>query len=547
VSEAKSQSFRFGSFELNSANKTLSKDGQPVSIGDYEPKILAYLIQNRDRIVSKEEILKNVWGEIHVKVGAVKYHISQLRRVISEDFVRTCGRQGYRFVQQSGKRLPKPRQSGGIEDKYGRILGEVEFIALSAERALQSSLHDDATKSANNGLEMLKKMPRSAARSLLELRLLSILNLPYMRIFGYGSPQVEQIFLRIEELCRKLDDAVQPVPALWALWLFYHVRGNLLRARKHAERCLQLAMRVQNPSLLAGSYAALGHTKSHLGLLIEANDHLTEAVAQAETTTTESYAHLHLIEPGVASYCQLAVNYVIVGKPEQALLMIADGIARAREIDPKESLGFALVYAAWTYQLRREQNKVAKYAEEALDLAQRCKLPQIHLWALIFASWADARTSEPAGPLSQIETALSMQALANAQIARTVFLSMQAEACLFNKMYDQAAAAIAKALPTIRSTREQIYEAELLRLKGITVLTSSPVEANRLFRRSIVVARGQGAQLFALRAALALARLLPKGKSKNQAIKDLKTIYSSFEEGQSTADLTEVNEFLSKV
>jgi hypothetical protein len=179
-----------------------------------------------------------------------------------------------------------------------------------------------------------------------------------------------------------------------------------------------------------------------------------------------------------------------------------------------------------------------------LDLAQKYSLPQIFVWASILASWADARANEPVGALKQIDSNLGILKSRNAHIARTVFLSMRADACLFNKMNAQAGETTANALASITSTHEKMYEAELLYRQGLALETSSPKGAKQLFRAGIRLARSQGAILFALRSSLALAKLLPEGESKDQAISELKEAHSSFKQGRSTADLRDVENFL---
>jgi len=113
-----------------------------------------------------------------------------------------------------------------------------------------------------------------------------------------------------------------------------------------------------------------------------------------------------------------------------------------------------------------------------------------------------------------------------------------------NKMNAQAGETTANALASITSTHEKMYEAELLYRQGLALETSSPKGAKQLFRAGIRLARSQGAILFALRSSLALAKLLPEGESKDQAISELKEAHSSFKQGRSTADLRDVENFL---
>lgn len=79
---------------------------------------------------------------------------------------------------------------------------------------------------------------------------------------------------------------------------------------------------------------------------------------------------------------------------------------------------------------------------------------------------------------------------------------------------DAGLGAVVQALGIAHRTGERFYEAELYRLRGELRLLAGDdgaarSEAEQAFRRAVDIARGQGAQLLALRAAVSLARLTP--------------------------------------
>ncbi|MGH8569356.1 MAG: hypothetical protein ACREXU_15445, partial [Gammaproteobacteria bacterium] len=94
---------------------------------------------------------------------------------------------------------------------------------------------------------------------------------------------------------------------------------------------------------------------------------------------------------------------------------------------------------------------------------------------------------------------------------------------------------------------------ELYRLKGELTLQASgsgvpsperEAEAERSFRRAIDIARGQGARLFELRAAVSLARLQQRQGKEEQACLQLTEVYGWFTEGFETIDLQEARSLL---
>src|SRR5918995_1833859 len=73
---------------------------------DVEPQVfdvLAYLIAHRDRVVTREELLDQVWGDRFVSESALTTRIKQVRQAVGDDgreqrVIRTAHGRGYRFV-----------------------------------------------------------------------------------------------------------------------------------------------------------------------------------------------------------------------------------------------------------------------------------------------------------------------------------------------------------------------------------------------------------------------------------------------------------------
>jgi DNA-binding response OmpR family regulator len=94
----------FGDVSVNfSAMETLHK-GEPVVLTAMEFKTLKYLIQNAGRVVSREELLNEVWGyENYPCTRTVDNHILRLRQKLERDpsrpvHFRTMHRAGYKFL-----------------------------------------------------------------------------------------------------------------------------------------------------------------------------------------------------------------------------------------------------------------------------------------------------------------------------------------------------------------------------------------------------------------------------------------------------------------
>ncbi len=90
--------FRFGNIEVRYTQRLLLVDGEPTALGARAFDLLSTLIERRDRVVSKSELLKLVWRGLVVEDNNIQVQVSALRRVVGANAVATVPGYGYRFV-----------------------------------------------------------------------------------------------------------------------------------------------------------------------------------------------------------------------------------------------------------------------------------------------------------------------------------------------------------------------------------------------------------------------------------------------------------------
>ena len=95
--------YLFRSFEFDELRSELRSHGRPIELHTTPMRLLAYLIRNRDRVVSKDEILDHVWAGTAVSEGALTSALWELRRAVRDDgtrqeIVRTERGRGFRFA-----------------------------------------------------------------------------------------------------------------------------------------------------------------------------------------------------------------------------------------------------------------------------------------------------------------------------------------------------------------------------------------------------------------------------------------------------------------
>lgn len=93
----------FDDYALDLDRRELTRAAAPVAIGPQVFDLLAFLVNNRERVVSKDDILQAVWGGRIVSESTLTSHINAVRKAVGDSgdeqrLIRTVARKGFRFV-----------------------------------------------------------------------------------------------------------------------------------------------------------------------------------------------------------------------------------------------------------------------------------------------------------------------------------------------------------------------------------------------------------------------------------------------------------------
>ncbi len=100
-----SQLYEFGPFRLDPANRLLARNGETVHLSPKAFDMLVVLIENRGRLMGKDELLRRVWPDAFVEEGNLSVTIFSLRKALGDgtdgdQFIVTVQRRGYRFIAE---------------------------------------------------------------------------------------------------------------------------------------------------------------------------------------------------------------------------------------------------------------------------------------------------------------------------------------------------------------------------------------------------------------------------------------------------------------
>ncbi|MBI1365747.1 MAG: transcriptional regulator [Alphaproteobacteria bacterium] len=124
----------FGDFELDTSKVELRRQGAAQAIERQVFALLLLLVENRDRMVSKDEIIEKIWDGRIVSDSAIASRIKSARQSIGDDgktqnYIKTIHGRGFRFVGEAIL-----RQDARVIAPSGGEEGE-ESVSISAAKA----------------------------------------------------------------------------------------------------------------------------------------------------------------------------------------------------------------------------------------------------------------------------------------------------------------------------------------------------------------------------------------------------------------------------
>ncbi|MEH7378948.1 response regulator transcription factor [Bacillus sp. JJ1533] len=97
----------FGQIQIDTKMQRVRVNGVDIQLKTMEYKLLSYLAKNKNRIITKDELFQNVWGDSFVGDGTLNVHIRHLREKIERNpkdpqFIKTVWGTGY-VLEDSGQ------------------------------------------------------------------------------------------------------------------------------------------------------------------------------------------------------------------------------------------------------------------------------------------------------------------------------------------------------------------------------------------------------------------------------------------------------------
>ena len=151
--------FHIGEFTLEAAERRLTQGARVIRLSPKAHDVLVLLLRQAGHLVTKDELLSQVWPDAVVEEGILAVHISALRKALGDDtrssgYIETVSGSGYRFVAPVSRRQPG-RDTAPLHPEP-RPVELYEFVGRGRARLLSGSYFElvDAISSFDAAIEL---------------------------------------------------------------------------------------------------------------------------------------------------------------------------------------------------------------------------------------------------------------------------------------------------------------------------------------------------------------------------------------------------------
>lgn len=424
----------------------------------------------------------------------------------------------------------------------------IDYYTRAAERAVRAFVNEEAIDFYESALKLVDRLPGSAERDALELRLRLGVGAVLIATRGYGSDEVKKTYDGALALSTSVGDDELLFTALRGLWAFAIGRAEFHTARDLGERMLALAERDGRPATRLEAHRALGNTLFWLAELEASREQMERGIELYTADRDRTLAFQFGQDPDVANRGMQAWPLALMGYAGRATERGAEAIAHARALGHPYSLGYALVHDTCCQQYLRRPGAVAERSAEAVALASEKGFPNWLLAAMVLGGWAAAKQGDPEQGVTRIREAIELWRSSGSELVVPYFYALLADACLEGKKLEEGIEATTLARELVVSNDDRWYEPEIYRIEGELrrLRGDAAAEVEASLQRAVSAARACGARLLELRASVSLARSWREAGRGAEARTLVSGVYEQFTEGFDLPDLVDARALLEK-
>lgn len=510
----------FDDYTLDTGRYILLRDRTTLQI---EPKVfdlLAYFLEHRGDVITKEALLEQLWPDQFVTESALTYCIMAARKSIGDSGrvqrrIRTVHGRGYRFIGAVEERsdaisdavfesVPEPPQTSTATRHPAE---EASFIywQKAAQRAIERVAHMEAIEALCQGVEVLKGDPDVPKQTLQDLTLQVTLHVALSANGELSRQAKERAYLQMRErCCPPLADSPPLFQIQQGLWAYSALQADFRIAQTLGNACLHSAQHAHHTALCAWAHHALGLTLFEAGELPLALEHFEHSLNLRQSISLPVSHRAPNV--GVSALSYAARAQWCLGQTAPAHERIKTALAQATQDEPISHV-LALINAGHFDYLRRESSAAHDRAQTAVALATQHGLPHWAAQGEVLLGWALTAEGQIEAGLEHIRQGVTSYRATGVALAVPTLYAIWADAARQAGQFQTSLSVINDALKMIERMGSHYIAPELHRLKGVCLASESPDVAENELRRAMDIAAHQHAKLLELRAAVSLGAL----------------------------------------
>ena len=336
----------------------------------------------------------------------------------------------------------------------------------AALQALQRSIYTDAISHFSAALNCLKKTPEQEDSAQTELMLRAGLGTATIAVQGFAAEEVHKQYTRVHEISRNIADKASHFPALWGLWVYHLVRGELATAFEFAAQMLQTGSNLNNDAMCLEGHWCLGDTLFWQGDLLKAEQHLRQAIDLYREEQHHKHAFAYGQDPRVAAHCYMSWTQWFLGREQQALSHAEQAKQHAHKINHPFSIGWSLGFETVIKQWQQDVNAAHAAAEQTVSYCREQGHPFWLSSGMQVLGWTLVENDQHKEGLELMHQGLDMYSAIGSEVVQSYFLGLLAQAYMKTRESDKAMDAVTEAFDKARRYGERISEIDLYRVRG---------------------------------------------------------------------------------
>ncbi len=482
----------------------------------------------------------------HALIQETAYQ-SQLKRTRQQEH----GRVAAALEERSGELLPVQSELVARHyDEAGEPAKAIAYYQRAGEEAADKSANEESMSHLRRALALIEDLPEDRERQQRELALLMAIATPLSAAHGWSNPEYEGIFRRARELATAIDAAPDLPRVIEGMAAAVLMKGDVATSLEIANEVLAIAEQTGDSFDLLIGHVSVGTPLLFQGNFRAALEHLEQGIALYHPDDHPAFGYLVGFDRGVAAHAYAGLCLVYLGETDRALKMSERSIALARHLDHPLTLANVLFEAAIVRFERREFGAMRKHLSELINVADEFGFPFWLSAAKLFEGAARVEAGERDEGIAEIQQAADALAQIGNGLGAPPVLFVFADSLIKAGRRDEALLVIELGLGQAAELNQHLADAELFRLRAEILLDADPratSEPETLLLRALEIATKQGAKLFALRAAIRLARLWQQQDNARAAQDLLAPRRALIDQGQALQDFEQATTLLEEL